>query len=807
MKGTRLDNERLRNIILSDQPERDMDTIALWQTETTFPLLQEVLRQWDLVIAGSKPFIDNDIYQEAVNYLKRQPDSAYYAEGGTVGSVREFFKTHANLLNEQARAYLEQEILTDPALDTFDSQDENYQLVHGAINELSEAAKAQIEYHAPVDLDKPEVTEKTAEPEPEPAQEESERDTLQQELTGLQTALEFAEGTEADEIKELIAGIEVALEFLPEEKAQGGAMRNQHTILNELVWNKNEDGELISEYKNIKFTISQDEGKGLKKEHRLAVYNAKTGKHQTDNQTYTSIDDAKYGAASWAAIQEGVFKYAQGGFVGKGELVWNKVGTGAKLDFLHKNFTPEITPRTQEDISKRAYNFVPRNVKIKWEAEYANKDAGEYAKGGKFVSGKIIEATYRDADNYKYPVKFDLPENFKYKVGDDVPVSDLGIANKKWHTVVEDLTGTEWNSDRDHYNVEIGAIRKKQPTDTTVQDWGYAKGGHPARNLSRDRMFRSQQEWEKNLNRKTPAKRYKEDGGTMNDVSDGPNLTAAEKKDVKARLWYVEDKQGKAKFIANNSSDAYDYLKNELKGAGFVNLTFQPFELVDKITVDNIKDYATKTMAHGGSINEFEYNLASELLNAELENFDSNPAEYVKSLAWEVTPVKVKKIQGLKGKISPTQKDIETLAVIISATGLKNTEEIIEENEVADYVNNYVAGKLNEALKKTKPKKAAGGKAGRGKKHDYTVSPGKSFDLCISRALATDLLKHAPENITGECFIMCAEAAAEGKKWAKVDKKMLVQGQLPPKYKTFELWISGDITREQLQQSLTEFKP
>lgn len=38
------------------------------------------------------------------------------------------------------------------------------------------------------------------------------------------------------------------------------------------------------------------------------------------------------------------------------------------------------------------------------------------------------------------------------------------------------------------------------------------------RNLSRDRQFISQQEWEKNLDRKTPGRRYKAEGGSMGDT-------------------------------------------------------------------------------------------------------------------------------------------------------------------------------------------------------------------------------------------------------------------------------------------------
>jgi hypothetical protein len=74
-------------------------------------------------------------------------------------------------------------------------------------------------------------------------------------------------------------------------------------------------------------------------------------------------------------------KLADGGFVSKGQMVWNKISNSEKMEFLKENFTPEITPRSQEGLVGKSYKFLPRNVKIKFEAKYANVE--EYAKGGK----------------------------------------------------------------------------------------------------------------------------------------------------------------------------------------------------------------------------------------------------------------------------------------------------------------------------------------------------------------------------------------------------------------------------------------
>jgi hypothetical protein len=80
--------------------------------------------------------------------------------------------------------------------------------------------------------------------------------------------------------------------------------------------------------------------------------------------------------------------YANGGFVGKGEMVWKKLNSNERIDFLYKNFTPIITPRSQEILVGKTYNFLPKSVKIKIESEYANKE--EYENGGGVLSNEEI---------------------------------------------------------------------------------------------------------------------------------------------------------------------------------------------------------------------------------------------------------------------------------------------------------------------------------------------------------------------------------------------------------------------------------
>jgi hypothetical protein len=72
--------------------------------------------------------------------------------------------------------------------------------------------------------------------------------------------------------------------------------------------------------------------------------------------------------------------YARGGHVSKGEMVWKKLKSSDKIQFLYENFTPEITPRGQEILVGKAWNFLPKNVKIKFQAKYANVE--NYGEGG-----------------------------------------------------------------------------------------------------------------------------------------------------------------------------------------------------------------------------------------------------------------------------------------------------------------------------------------------------------------------------------------------------------------------------------------
>ena len=116
---------------------------------------------------------------------------------------------------------------------------------------------------------------------------------------------------------------------------------------------------------------------------------AKMERASTDASDVTHYEDGKKGKKleKGGEINEDGGYMAKGGFVSKGELVWRKLSNSKKMEFLHENFTPQITPRSQEILVGKDFQFLPKDVKIKLEAKYANLE-GYMAKGGQLEVSK-----------------------------------------------------------------------------------------------------------------------------------------------------------------------------------------------------------------------------------------------------------------------------------------------------------------------------------------------------------------------------------------------------------------------------------
>jgi hypothetical protein len=112
-----------------------------------------------------------------------------------------------------------------------------------------------------------------------------------------------------------------------------------------------------------------------------------TGKVKKPTMSRTQFEDESY-------------EYGNGGFVSKGELVWKKITDSTKAEFLYENFTPQITPRTQETLVGKSWNFLPKDVKIVFQSKYANVE--DYGTGGKPTTNEgIINAFLNDNREFK----------------------------------------------------------------------------------------------------------------------------------------------------------------------------------------------------------------------------------------------------------------------------------------------------------------------------------------------------------------------------------------------------------------------
>jgi len=126
--------------------------------------------------------------------------------------------------------------------------------------------------------------------------------------------------------------------------------------------------------KNIS-TTPKEAGTFLEKSLKL---NGKMGYRQVPKKDYNE------GKVTTSTIRQ----YRHGGYVGKGELVWRKLSSSEKINFLYENFTPQITPRSQELLVGKTYNFLPKNVKDALNSKYANVEVA--------ADGKEIDDVVKD---------------------------------------------------------------------------------------------------------------------------------------------------------------------------------------------------------------------------------------------------------------------------------------------------------------------------------------------------------------------------------------------------------------------------
>jgi hypothetical protein len=152
--------------------------------------------------------------------------------------------------------------------------------------------------------------------------------------------------------------------------------------------------------------------------------------------------------------------------------------------------------------------------------------------------------------------------------------------------------------------------------------------------------------------------------------------------EVPAEIWYQWiDAVAKIEFVTeyetftHNKRDKYPKIFNARN-----NTVYPP------------KDF----MENGGTLNSKKYyDLADELLTSEFDNFDNNPTDYIKSMAWNVNAYS--KIDDYKYELTQSADDIQKLANILDK---QNGD--IEADAVQDYISNLVAQKIIDAYDETR---------------------------------------------------------------------------------------------------------
>jgi len=96
-----------------------------------------------------------------------------------------------------------------------------------------------------------------------------------------------------------------------------------------------------------------------------------------------------------------------------------------------------------------------------------------------------------------------------------------------------------------------------------------------------------------------------------------------------------------------------------------------------------------------------EYLTGAQMLDAELEQFNHNPKDFVQAMRW--TGDIVEKAATLKDKLELVKKDYIGLESMIKNLKVNNphfdVQDIVDNDDVQDFITNLFAAKILKALK------------------------------------------------------------------------------------------------------------
>jgi len=172
--------------------------------------------------------------------------------------------------------------------------------------------------------------------------------------------------------------------------ARGGSLKGHGLAIGDEIRNLGEFGNIYVLNRGVVYMVDLSSGKRTmtKMSKDDAISSFKDGGEVKDDpqvvRYYFEDDEYEYAKGGevdindikipvhYTMFEDEMYEYGKGGRVSKGEMVWGKLSPSKRMEFLNKHFTPQITPRSQETLVAKNWNFLPKNVKIKFEAIYAN---------------------------------------------------------------------------------------------------------------------------------------------------------------------------------------------------------------------------------------------------------------------------------------------------------------------------------------------------------------------------------------------------------------------------------------------------
>ena len=907
------DIHRINEIINLQYPPVNKTLLGIWKAEAKMPILVKLIDQWIEVVNKQKAMIDIDLFEEAERELALSP--ALMAAGGTVGSVKHYFENvDLTKLPPSAAVYFREQILTDPAIETFDIGNETFESVKSAIESINNKVvvpdepevlpeevpqeeivevRPRIQPIIPIDLDAEPETPADAAP-----AEENERQVIEEELEALRVALKYATGEDKQEIEDAIDALNMALKYLPEQKKTGGRIAGTWDFvekyypnydssddiaynedLTKIVNNEEQGGDDAYELLKNEFDGDREKAAAAKRESDATIYVAaiqgfidETGKVSTVEEFVKRYNNGH------PDQQEEYFKYdnAIGNYITRhpeekfehgGGFDDNLLEKGGKVGYIYEHDGEKYTASELIDFADAASEYDRRDASDSLE-EYNENKITTVEQAIKYLGGKDEVKTIKPAkkqnklnsdgpgkyemfkDQYGNDVKgyvstwnegagagFEgLPIVYGVVINDILPSSFLVIAGILQGGILVNSTEAwpDWfGRETQALEVAYGISQDEKFGADELK-----KGGRLKSAINKDRKYTSQEEWEKDYKRKGRRHFYKEDGGVLGNRLESYDITVE-----------LSDKDAAADFILDYESLGISYGSLDIVDDRFVHISnMNTDDGIDEDYEKSIKFIEGKNLKFNAY--QFEYKQGGRLKSAiNRDRKYTSKEEWEKSYRRKARRHFYKKDGGkvndnvieFKGEEYPVRnfyvltegdgmitgvtiageslrsalskakfrgiaKDIDdeiTGYVVDNILNANNGDQIVMEHLFSKSTYLVADTEVEDLLKEGPIPKMQKVDARKERKLVSLIEPATNFDIRINKKLAAALL-NSNSDILNKGDIYCKELG-EGGIWKNFHKGDLVNKKIPSKYKTFEIWITGDCEKEYLIEELNKF--